>query len=114
MDSHKPSHPEQDNRIPTGEEGKPGTDKIESQREARIASTAQGVSGFVESLVNKGIVSRKMVNDALTRKKLQGDTDKRRLFQVLIEDFAADRERGYDEVARDYFFTRPQLPPPCI
>ena len=109
MDSHKPSHPEQDNRIPTGEEGKPGTDKIESQREARIASTAQGVSGFVESLVNKGIVSRKMVNDALTRKKLQGDTDKRRLFQILIEDFAADRERVYDEFARYYSFKRIDL-----
>src|SRR5260221_2545122 len=96
MDSHTASQPEQDNRLPTGEEGKPGGDKNEGQREARIASTAQGVSGFVETLVRKGIVSRKMVTDALTRKKLQGDSDKRRLFQDLIEDFSADPERVYD------------------
>jgi type IV pilus assembly protein PilB len=109
MDSHPASQPEHDNPAPLGEEGKPLLDKHEGLREARIASTAQGVSGFVETLVRKGIVSRKMVTDALTRKKLQGDTDKRRLFQILIEDFAADRELVYDEFARYYSFKRIDL-----
>jgi type IV pilus assembly protein PilB len=124
MDSQPASHPEHHNpphpaeedaprsaphRDSANQEGKAAPEKSEVQREAWIASTAQGVSGFVENLVRKGIVSRKMVTDALTRKKLQGDADKRRLFQILIEDFAADRERVYDEFARYYSFKRIDL-----
>jgi type IV pilus assembly protein PilB len=70
---------------------------------------SHGVSGFIESLIRKGIVSRKMVNDSLTRKKLQGDTDKRRLFEILIEDFGADGEQVYEEFARYYSFKRLDL-----
>src|SRR6266849_2424377 len=70
----------------SNDDGLPTQVKNDGPADARAAAPAHGVSGFVENLVRKEIVSRKMVGDALTRKKLQGDADKRRLFDILIED----------------------------
>ena len=63
-----------------------------------------GVSAFVQSLISKGIVSRDLVEEALAWKKEQGIGERRHLFQILIEEFDADREQIYSEFARYYSF----------
>src|ERR1051325_7208403 len=85
------SHPKNERKIPGSAEMKP-------------AIAADGVSGFIERLVRKGIVSQKMVDDALAFRKTQHENDKRKLFQILIEEFDADREKVYTEFADYYSF----------
>ncbi len=70
--------------------------------EIREATT--GVSGFVDHLLHKNIVTRKMVHDALEIKKAQNNADKRQLFQILIEELDVDRELVYAEFAHYYSF----------
>jgi type IV pilus assembly protein PilB len=72
--------------------------------EARPLVIADGVTGFVESLIRKNIVSRATVNQAVAWKKAQGDTEKRLLFQILFEQFDADREAVFAEFVRYYLF----------
>lgn len=70
----------------------------------RAPIVADGVSGFVGSLIRQGIVSKRMVDDAMIVKKNRGDSERRRLFEVLIEDFGIDREQVYAEFVRYYSF----------
>lgn len=65
---------------------------------------ADGVTGFIESLIRKNIVSRKTVNEAVTWKKTNNGDEKRLLFQILIDEFRADRETIFAEFARYYSF----------
>src|SRR6266852_4089409 len=68
--------------------------------ESRQPVVADGVSRFVESLIKKNIVSTKTVRDAVEWKKTRGDGEKRLLYQILIEQFEADREEVYKEFVR--------------
>ena len=56
-----------------------------SKSKGRPMPGADTISGFVESLVKKAIVSREDVQEAILRKRVTGDGDRRQLFQVLIE-----------------------------
>src|SRR5438093_394465 len=70
---------------------------------------ANGVSRFVESLIRKNIVSAKTVADAAAWKKMQGENEKRPLFQVLIEKYEIDREEVYTEFVSYYSFRSIEL-----
>ncbi len=65
---------------------------------------ADGVTGFIESLIRKNIVSRKTVNESVAWKKANNGDEKRLLFQILIDEFRADRETIFAEFARYYSF----------
>ncbi|MBI3766317.1 MAG: type II/IV secretion system protein [Ignavibacteriales bacterium] len=58
----------------------------------------------MESLVREEIVSKEMVDGAVAWKKSRRESDKRLLFQVLIEEFNVDRESVYAEFVRYYSF----------
>ena len=70
----------------------------------KSTTVVDGVSGFVGSLVRKGIVTRMMVDDAVSIKKSRGESEKRLLFQILIEDLGVDREQVYLEFIHYYSF----------
>ncbi|HZY09723.1 MAG TPA: GspE/PulE family protein [Bacteroidota bacterium] len=72
--------------------------------DVKIGSAVDGVSGFDEFLIRTGLVSKQMVIDAVTLRKSRGEGEKRRLFQILIEEFNVDREQVYEEFARYYSF----------
>lgn len=72
--------------------------------EVKHSLSHDGISGFVETLIRKNIVSRDIVEEAISWKKLQNGTDKRRLFQILIEEFGVDRDLVYNELANYYSF----------
>ncbi len=84
--------------------GKKGEKKESAAGEQKFAVAADGVSGFIERLVRKGIVTQKSVDEAIAWKKTQNGNEKRRLFQILIEVFDADREKIYSEFANYYSF----------
>ena len=64
----------------------------------------EGVSGFIEHLVRKGIVSAQIVREAIQVKKTRKGDEKRALFHLLIEEFEVDREAVYDEFTQYYSF----------
>ncbi len=72
--------------------------------ESRPSISANGISGFVGSLVQKGIFSRQMVESALVLKRNGGENEKRLLFQILIDEFGIDREEVYAEFVKYYSF----------
>lgn len=67
-------------------------------------SSSTSVSGFIEHLVAKQIISRRMVDNAVAWKNTRKETEKRRLLNLLIEEFGADREKVFAEFARYYSF----------
>jgi len=79
-------------------------DQSSDSADLKNVITADGVSRFVETLIRKNIVSRKTVNDAAAWKKMQGDGEKRHLFQILIDKYEVDREAVYGEFVRYYSF----------
>lgn len=85
-----PFHPSQQRNIPSSE--------------IKVGSAVDGVSGFDEFLIRTGLVSKQMVLDAVNLRKSRGESEKRRLFQILIEEFNVDREQVYEEFARYYSF----------
>lgn len=74
----------------------------DSQESKKQSLTTDGVTGFVESLIRKNIVSRKVVNDAVAWRKNANGNEKRLLFQILIDEFKIDRESVYSEFIRYY------------
>jgi type IV pilus assembly protein PilB len=62
----------------------------------------EGVTGFIESLIRKNIVSEADVNSAILLKKKNNGSDKRLLFQILIDEFHNDRELIYSEFVHYY------------
>ncbi|MBI5020282.1 MAG: Flp pilus assembly complex ATPase component TadA [Ignavibacteriales bacterium] len=82
---------------------------IENQDAKKQPFVADGITGFIESLIRNNIVSRKTVNDAVAWKKINNGNDKRLLFQILIDEFHADRETVYAEFARYYSFKTIEL-----
>ncbi len=78
--------------------------KSKNGQEARGSSAPDGITGFVEVLVKKGIVTSQTVHEAIRRKKSNGETEKRQLFQILIDEFNVDREVIYAEFTRYYSF----------
>lgn len=62
------------------------------------------MSGFVEFLIQKGVVSRECVNEALKYKQKLDISDKRQLFKVLIDQFNIDRESVFAQFASYYSF----------
>lgn len=93
------SHPDESNKMPA----------IENQDAKKQPFVADGITGFIESLIRNNIVSRKTVNDAVAWKKINNGNDKRLLFQILIDEFHADRETVYAEFARYYSFKTIEL-----
>lgn len=75
-----------------------------SPTDGKQVITADGVSGFVESLIRKEIVPRASANEAVAWKKRQGESEKRHLFQILIDVFGIAREEVYSEFVRYYSF----------
>ncbi len=75
---------------------------------------ADGVTGFIESLIRKNIVTRENVNGAVAFKKSNDGNEKRFLFQILIDEFGANREAVYAEFARYYSFKTIDLDPSGI
>lgn len=73
-------------------------------KNAKPSTGFEGITKFVETLVQKGIVTRAMVDKAIHIKKSIGDQDRRQLFQILIEEFQLDREQIYAEFTRYYSF----------
>ena len=65
---------------------------------------ADGISGFVEQLIRKGVVSAGTVQEAVRLKKSRKGEDKRALFLLLIEEFNIDREQVYAEFTQYYSF----------
>lgn len=80
----------------------PGSEQ--GQASAERGGGADGISGFVATLVRKGIVSREVVNAAQSQKRSLRGNEKRPLFHILIEEFNVDREQVYAEFARYYSF----------
>jgi len=72
--------------------------------EFRGPAGTDGVSGFVGSLIRKGLVSKQLVDSAVVAKKNRGEQDRRLLFQILIDEFGIDREEVYAEFVRYYSF----------
>jgi type IV pilus assembly protein PilB len=70
----------------------------------RPVTSTEAITGFVERLVQNGIVSASAVQSAIARKRHGGDADRRHVFQVLIDEFGADREQVYAEFTRYYSF----------
>ena len=75
---------------------------------------ADGVTGFIESLIRKNIITRENVNGAVAFKKSNDGNEKRLLFQILIDEFGANREEVYAEFARYYSFKTIDLDPSGI
>ncbi len=65
---------------------------------------ADGVTGFIEFLIRRNIISRKTVDDAVAWKKTTNENEKRLLFQILIDEFKTDRETVYSEFVQYYSF----------
>ena len=82
----------------------PNRFQINENQDGKKQPFAEGVTGFIESLIRKNIVSRKTVNDAVAWKKTNNGDEKRLLFQILIDEFRADRETIFAEFARYYSF----------
>jgi len=79
------------------------------QAEKRNYRTAEGTTGFINRLVLSEIVTEKQVADAIAFKRSLGESDRRQLFQVLIDHFGADREAVYAEFTRYYSFKSIEL-----
>ena len=75
-----------------------------SMSAVRPPKAAEGVSGFVDLLIRRGIVSREIVMEAVQLKKSRKTDDKRALFLLLIEEFGTDREQVYAEFVKYYSF----------
>ena len=74
------------------------------RRAMRAQASADAITGFMAALLARGIVSEETVREATTRKRTLGEGDRRHLFQLLIDDFGADREQVYAEFTRYYSF----------
>lgn len=83
-------------------------DKIEKSltksKYEKVISSADGITGFVEFLLAKDIVSRECVNEALKYKQKLDLSDKRQLFKILIDQFNIDREIVFAKFASYYSF----------
>jgi type IV pilus assembly protein PilB len=96
-----PEPNELNNIFPPSETNKFQTNE---NQDAKKQPFADGITGFIESLIRKNIVSRKTVNEAVVWKKANNGNDKRLLFQIIIDEFKAERETVYAEFARYYSF----------
>jgi type IV pilus assembly protein PilB len=67
-------------------------------------SPADGVSGFVESLVRKGIVARQCVQDAIIFRQRFKNGDRKQLFKILIDKFNISGEKVFEHFANYYSF----------
>lgn len=77
---------------------------VDSSIDRKQTFSNQGVSGFIEWLVGQGIVTQKMVNQAVEWKQTHDGNDKRLLFQILYEECGADREDIFQAFAKYYSF----------
>jgi type IV pilus assembly protein PilB len=73
-------------------------------KEEKPITIVDGVTGFIELLINKGVVTRQCVEDAIKFKQALSGNDKRLLFKVLIENFNVDREKVFKHFAHYYSF----------
>ncbi len=64
----------------------------------------EGVSGFVDWLILKKVVTEKMVKHAVTIKRANNVNETRALFQILIEECEADRDEVYKAFSKYYSF----------
>ena len=64
------------------------------------------ISRFVQTLIDKGIVSQSVVDEALVYKRTHATKDPRLLFRILIEEFLVDREAVYEQFVDYYSFRR--------
>lgn len=62
----------------------------------------EGVTGFIDSLLQKKIISLDQIEVAIEKKKKNNGTEKRLLLQIIIEECGLDRELIYSEFARYY------------
>jgi type IV pilus assembly protein PilB len=76
----------------------------QSASNVRIARAAEGISGFVDLLIRRGIVSKEVALEAAQLKRSRRTDDKRALFLLLIEEFGVDREKVYAEFVKYYSF----------
>jgi type IV pilus assembly protein PilB len=70
----------------------------------RAGRDGETIPGFMAALLARGIVTQESVRQATVRKRAAGDADRRHLFQILIDEFGADREQVYAEFTRYYSF----------
>ena len=79
------------------------------QSESKPGRGRPGVSRFVEHLLNHGIVTEEMLEDALLFKQTKKSDEKRPLFLTFIDEFGLDRELIYAEFTRYYSFNTVSL-----
>jgi type IV pilus assembly protein PilB len=63
-----------------------------------------GISGFDEHLLKCGVITKEILQNAHELWRGNGIKDRRRLFQILIDEFAVDRELVYEEFVKYYSF----------
>jgi len=74
--------------------------------ENKFSPSLETISRFVQTLIDKGIVSQSVVDEALVYKRTHAKKDPRLLFRILIEEFLVDREAVYEQFVDYYSFRR--------
>jgi type IV pilus assembly protein PilB len=89
----------------TGTKEVDGPSGADARRQpVRAQRGSETIPGFMAALLARGIVTQESVREATARKRSAGDGDRRHLFQILIDEFGADREQVYAEFTRYYSF----------
>jgi type IV pilus assembly protein PilB len=71
---------------------------------AAVHGRTDRITGFVNVLVQAGLVDKQIVAAAIAMKQNLGAGDRRQLFQILIDEFSVDREAVYREFVTYYSF----------
>jgi type IV pilus assembly protein PilB len=72
--------------------------------ESKQGSSLEAISGFTQALVERGIVPQSVVSEAMMFKRTRSESERRLLFQILIDEFNVDRESVYQEFISYYSF----------
>lgn len=73
-------------------------------KEEKSIPAAEGVTGFIEFLINKKVVNREVIQKATKLKQSLDVSDKRPLYKLLIDEFNIEREKIYEHFVSYYSF----------